>query len=85
MRVRRIEQEKKIEKEQKEKEKEREEQIRFSKESLEHQMDMDEQELENEDCIRKTLIKDVVDEANENGTPLSPAVLRLMNHFKGVY
>lgn len=55
------------------------------KEAHEEQALLDEQELESEDLLRKQLIQDAINEANEKGTPLSPAILRLINHFKSKY
>ena len=36
-----------------------------------------------EEAVRKSLVQDVINEAKDNGTSIPPAVLKLMNHYKG--
>ena len=40
-------------------------------------------EFDNAEAVGKALVQDVIDEARENGNPLPPSVLRLLNFFKG--
>lgn len=46
---------------------------------------MEEQLIEQEDNVRKALVQDVINEAQEKGNPLSPAILKFMQHFKREY
>ena len=80
--VQKIEQQKEQMQAEKKRETEREKQLQFWKQSHQHQQLQDEQDIEAEDNVRKQLIMDVINEAEENGTPFSPATLRLINHFK---
>ena len=41
------------------------------------------QVMDKEEAIRDALIKNVIDECKEKGSPLPPSVMRLMNYFKG--
>lgn len=67
-----------------------EEQRRLKEEELKKKNDKairDEQvlyehELETDETVRRAMVQDVIDEAKDNGIPLPPAVIKLINHHK---
>ena len=83
--VQNIEMEKRAEHQQQKKKLEEEVEMKRSREAHHEQQLIDEEEMETEDLFRKSLIQDAINEANDNGTPLSPAILRLINHLKCRY
>lgn len=54
----------------------------ISKNAHDDQQRILDQELEADDQMRRSLIEDVIKEANDTGVPIPPAAVRLMNHFK---
>lgn len=59
------------------------EEIRLSQKANEEIQLQDEIELERDDSIRKALVQETVDAANESGNPLPPSAIKLMNNFRG--
>ena len=83
--VQKLEQEKKEKEIRQQKEKDEEEEATAAQESNKEILRMEEESLASEEALRKSLIQDVIDEATESGSELSPAVKKLLHHFKCKY
>lgn len=60
----------------------REEEERMNAEANQYQLMMEDQLVDKEDAIRRGLVHEILDEAADNGTPISPAILKFLQHFK---
>ena len=57
--------------------------FRLTQQSNQEYVDQELQDWEREESIRKGLIQNVIEEANEEGKPLSKSILKLVDYFKG--
>lgn len=57
--------------------------FRLTQQSNNEYLDHEYKEWEKEEVARKSLIQDVIDEAVEDGNPLSKPVMKLIDYFKG--
>ena len=69
----------------KNKERERTEFFLFTKDSNQQYLDQELKDWEREESTRKSLIQDVINEAAEDGNPLSKPVMKLIDYFKGKF
>lgn len=55
---------------------------RAQSEANEYQIQLENQIIEREDTIRKAIVHDLVEEAQASGNPLSPTIVKFLQHFK---